>query len=472
MSRPAPHMARVAAHCAWHRRLSPARLRRLSPVPAQGVWWDAALYGASALFAAVAAHADYIPLQRQWARLAVGPYAAATAAAVLLALRWRRRPASRPLRARTVLALAVLVAAALVPLSLEVGWRARHGDAFHAQSEVLLIEQGTQTLLAGVNPYAVSHHGGPLAGYPSGVQGHIPYLPGVFAFGLARALLGPGLLTDARVGITLVSLTAALLALVLIGGSGAWRLRAVTVLLALPTGARYLTGGGHDVAVVALLLLALVLAHRRRPVAAGTVIGLAAAIKLTAWLPLPFLALAVRDHHDRHATGRFLAAAAMVAGCVVAPFAVWDAPRLLDSVLLYPLGLAEQPTIARGPTLGRLLAAPFPHAKGVIAATLGAIVVIVGVLLLARRTPTRVRTAAGQAAIVFTLVILLATAGRPGYLIYPLNLLVWSRLAGLDDQPTPAGRASAELRRRWRSGRRPRRCRPATRPSSRPTPHA
>jgi Glycosyltransferase family 87 len=463
MSRPAPGPALVAARFPWHRRLSPDRLRRLSPAPpARGAWGDAALYGASALLAAVAAHADYIPLQRQWARLAVGPYAAATAAAVLLAVRWHRRPARRPLRVRTVLALAVLVGSALVPLSLEVGWRARHGDAFHAQSEVLLMEQGAQALADGVNPYGVAHQGGALAGYPSGVQEHIPYLPGVFAFGLPRALLGPRLLTDARVGITLVSLTAALLALVLVGGSGARRLRAATVLLALPTGARYLTGGGHDVAVVALLVLALVLAYRRRPVAAGVVIGLAAAVKLTAWLPLPFLALAARDRNGHRATGHFLAAAALVAGPVVAPFAVWNTPRLLDSVLLYPLSLAEQPTSARGPTLGRLLVAPFLHAKGIIAATLAAIVVGVSALLLVRRPAAHPQAAAEQASVVFTLVILLATAGRPGYLIYPLNLLVWSRLAGpTSSRHRPAGGVSG-ARRRWRSGRRPGRRRPAT----------
>ena len=396
------------------------------------------LYGASALLAAVEAHADYIPLQRQWARLAVGPYAAAAAVAALLAVRWRRRPARRPLRARTALALAVLVGAALVPLSLEVGWRARHGDAFHAQSEVLLIEQGAQSLLHGVNPYAVSHQGGPLAGYPPGVQEHIPYLPGVFAFGLARAVWGARLLTDARVGITLVALTAALLALWLVGGSTTRRLWAFIVLLALPTGARYLTGGGDDVAVVALLLLALVLAHRRRPVAAGLVIGLAATVKLTAWVPLPFVALAARDSNGRPAAGRLLAAAAAVVASVVGPFAVWNAPKLVDSVLLYPLGLARQPTIARGPTLGRLLAAPFPHGKSVVAAVLAAIVVGVGVLLLVRWTPTSLRIAAVQAAIVFALMILLATAGRPGYLIYPINLLLWSGLLGVEEQ-SPAG---------------------------------
>jgi hypothetical protein len=406
------------------------------------------LYGASTLLAAVAASADYIPLQRQWARLAVGPYAAATAVAVLLAVRWRRWPARRPLRTRTVLALAVFVGAALVPLGLEIGWRARHGDAFHAQSEVLLIEQGAQSLVHGVNPYGVSHQGGALAGYPPGVAEHIPYLPGVFAFGLPRALWGPGLLTDARVGITLVSLGVAPLALGLVGGSAARRLRAGTVLLALPTGARYLTGGGDDVAVVALLLLALVLAHRRRPVAAGMVIGLAAAVKLTAWPLLPFVALAVRDRNGRPAAGRLLATAAAVVACIVAPFAVWSAPRLLDSVLLYPLGLADQPTIARGPTLGRLLAAPFPNARGVIAAVLAGIAVGVGVLLLVRWTPTRMRTAAVQAAIVLTLVILLATAGRPGYLIYPLNLLLWSGLLGSDEH-SPAGDGGDGRRSRW-----------------------
>jgi Glycosyltransferase family 87 len=442
---------------------------------AREAWWDAALYGAAALLAAVAAHADYIPLQRQWARLAVGPYAAATLAAVFLAVRWRHRPARRPLLARAIVASAVLVGAALLPLSLEVGWRARVGDGFHAQSEVFLMEQGAEALLHGTNPYGVSYDDGPLAGYPSGVRQHIPYLPGVFAFGLPRALLGAGPLTDARVGVTALSLAAALLAMALLGGSGAGRLRAMTVLLALPTGARYLTGGGDDVAVLALLVLAVALEHRRRPVAAGAVIGLAAAIKLTAWLPLPFLALAALDRHGRHATGRFLAAAAAVAGSVVVPFAVWDTPRLLASVVLYPLGLADEPTIARGPTLGRLLAAPFPHAKGIVAAVLAAIVLAVGGLLLFRRPATHARAAAEQASLVFTLTALLATAGRPGYLIYPLNLLVWSRLLGPgDDQPAaPVGGGVSGARRRWRrSGRRPGRHRRATTPSRRRAPCA
>ncbi|HYY80376.1 MAG TPA: hypothetical protein VFD04_14505 [Actinomycetes bacterium] len=134
------------------RRASQPRQRPPSPPPPRAVWWDAALYGASALLAVVAAVADYIPLQRQWARLAVGPYAAGAVAAALLALAWRRRPARRPLLARTVVALAVLVGATLVPLTLELGWRAHAGDGSHAQSEVFLIEQGARTLLHGTDP--------------------------------------------------------------------------------------------------------------------------------------------------------------------------------------------------------------------------------------------------------------------------------------------------------------------------------
>jgi hypothetical protein len=131
----------------------------------------------------------------------------------------------------------------------------------------------------------------------------------------------------------------------------------------------------------------------------------------------------------------------MVVGCVVVPFAVWNAPRLLESVLLYPLGLAEQPTSASGPTLGRLLASSLPHAKGVLAVALAGIVVAVGALLLVRRPAGHPRAAAEQASMVFALTVVLATAGRPGYLIYSLNLLVWSRLVGLEGQPAAAGRA-------------------------------
>ncbi len=388
--------------------------------------WDAVLYGAAAVVAASSARLDHIPLQRQWARLALGPYAVAAVVALLLALRWRARPAKRALAVRTALAVAVLLAVLVVPLALEIAWRAHDGDPLHVQSEIFLIEEGARALLHGHDPYSVSYDYGLLRTYPVGVWRHIPYLPGIFAFGMPRALLGRGPLTDARVGFTVVSLAAALLALRQSGISGERRLLLLMVLLILPTGARYLVGGGDDIAVLALLLLAVVLERRGRPVAAGLVAGLAAVVKQTAWLGLPFLALAAVDRDGRRAGWRYLAAVGAVVVPVVGPFALWDPGGLVRSVVLFPLGLTGDPTTARGPTLGQLLAGPFPQAKVAIAIVLAAGLVAAGVLLAVKRPPDSAAMAARHAGVLLAVAVALAPAGRLGYLIYPVNLLVWS----------------------------------------------
>jgi hypothetical protein len=408
--------------------------------------WDPALYGAAAAVAASSAWLDHIPLQRQWARLALVPYAVAAVVALLLALRRRTRPARRALPARAALAGVVLLGVLVVPLSLEIAWRARDGDRLHVQSEIFLTEEGARALLRGRDPYSASYDYGLLRTYPAGVWQHIPYLPGIFAFGMPRALFGRGPLTDARIGFTVVSLAAALLALRLSGISGDRRLLLLTVLLILPTGARYLVGGGDDVAVLALLLLAVVLEQRRRPVAAGLVAGLACAIKQTAWLALPFLALAAVDRDGRRAGWRYLAAVGAVVVPVVGPFAVWDAGSLVRSVVLFPLGLTNEPTTARGLTLGQLLAGPFPHAKAAIALLLAAGLVGGGVLLAVKRPPSSAAMAARHAGVLLVVAVALAPAGRLGYLIYPANLVVWSWLLAsgaypVARQPRPAPEA-------------------------------
>jgi hypothetical protein len=399
------------------------------------VWWDGALYGGAAAVAALSVGFDGIPLQREWARLALGPYAGGAVVAGLLALRWRARPARRPLVARTALAVAVLLGALVVPLALQIAWRASDGDRLHVQSEIFLTEQGASRLLHGRDPYGASYGYGLLRTYPEGVWRHIPYLPGIFAFGLPRALLGPGSLTDARVGFTLVSLTAALAALRLSGVSGERRLRVLMVLLILPTGARYLVGGGDDIAVLALLLLAVVLERRGRPVAAGLAAGLGAIVKQTAWLALPFLALAATDRDGRRAGWRYLAAVGAVVVPVVAPFATWGPGALVHSVVLFPLGLTKEPTIARGLTLGQSLARPFPHTRAAVAVLLAAALLALGVLLVVKRPPASAAMAVQHAGVLLTVAVVLAPAGRLGYLIYPVNLLVWSRLLATGAYP-------------------------------------
>ncbi len=401
--------------------------------------WDALLYAAGAIAAAVAALSDRIPLQREWGRIAFIPYTAgAVLAIVLFAWRGDRLPARHVRRARAAVVVGVVAGAALLPTALEVWWRARDGFEGHVQSEVLVTEGSTRALLAGSDPYTVSFSG-PLSTWPPGTADHVPYFPAMFAFGLPRALVGAGPSTDARVAFAVVSMAALAAALWLARAPAARGLTALVIILALPTGARYMAGGGDDVTVLSVMLLSLVLVRRREPVAAGLVVGLAAAIKLTAWPLLPFLILAARDRDGRRASGRTLASASAVMVPFIAPFVVWNPSAFFQDVVLFPLGLAREPTLAASPTPGSLLADALSLPKGIVAGILLLIVLLVAGYLALVRPPRDARGAAERTALVMVLAIMLATAGRFGYLLYPIGLLAWARLVlvGETPQPTP-----------------------------------
>jgi hypothetical protein len=101
------------------------------------------------------------------------------------------------------------------------------------------------------------------------------------------------------------------------------------------------------------MLLSLVLLRERRPRWAGVVAGLAAVMKLTAWPLLPFLAIAARDRAGHRASVPCLAAIAAVVVPVVVPFALWNPRAFVEDVVLFPLGIAEHPTLAAPPSAGR-----------------------------------------------------------------------------------------------------------------------
>ena len=90
---------------------------------------DVSAYVVSALFALGVAVFASVPIYREWGRIAAGPYAAGAIAAVVLAIR------RAPLRVRIWVALLVLAGAALLPLGLEVAWRARTSPGLHAQAD-------------------------------------------------------------------------------------------------------------------------------------------------------------------------------------------------------------------------------------------------------------------------------------------------------------------------------------------------
>lgn len=399
----------------------------------RAVRWEATLYAIGAAVAGVAALSDRIPLQRQWGRIAFVPYAAGAVAAAVLALAWRRRPPRRPLRIRAALLAVVIGGVALLPLGLEVWWRAHIGFRDHVQSEALVAEASAGALVEGKDPYAASFASGDLGAWPPGTGEHVPYMPGTFVFGLPSALAGPGAATDARLAFAAVALAVLAAALALSDAPGSRRITALAVVVALPTGARYMAGGGDDVTVLSAMLLSLVLLERRRPGWASVVAGLAAVIKQTAWPLLPFLVVAARDPEGRPARGRALVAVSAVVLPVALPFPLWNPGAFFEDVVLFPFGLAKDRTLAASPTLGRLLAEALPVGKGVIAAALIALVLAVAAYLLFVKPPVDARGAAERTALVLALAILLATAGRFGYLLYPIGLFAWARLVLVPD---------------------------------------
>lgn len=463
-------------------RRAAAQLRAWSPEQ-----WDVVLYGASALFAAVTIVFSHIALYRQWGALAIGPYAGA---ALLSALLWRRRRrrgtgdagadpgaleevpgahrgtgrrGSRWGAARAGLFVVVLAGATVAPLALEVSWRAQ-GYSGHVQPEVTVIERAAHRLAEAKDPYrqVVRHHKVviTLPGVPT-YEVFFPYLPLMTVFGLPGSSGVSVSLTDARIMFTLATLVVVAGALAMCRGPVEPKVRTLQVLTVLPTAALPLATGGDDLPIVAFLLLAMVLAQRRRPGWSGLVLGVVSAMKFTAW-PLAALALfAARDVNGRRAPGRMLAGMLAVMVPVVLPFFIVNPIAFIDNVVLFPLGLSGVASPAASALPGHLLESAVPLLGHVVPL----VILLVGgayvVRLLVRRPPSTTAEVTLLAGWILTVAILFAPATRVGYLLYPINFFVWSWLLRRDEGTVVMGesarvRAEAKdqkLSASWRSSR-------------------
>lgn len=399
---------------------------------------DALLYGLSASFAAIAVGAADIPLQRTWGATARWGYLGATAVAVAGAL---RRPGEvHDERPRAALAVVVFALTALLPLVIAAHLRA-HGDpGGHAQSEVIIVEEGAHALFHGRDPYAENYGDGPLSERPRATQVHFPYLPLMLTFGIPRAVAGHVTWADARVWFTIVSLVVAVSSLVRMQTSPAARVRVFQVLFALPSGALLLATGGVDIPVLALLLATAVLAERGETGGAGIVGGLALATKQTSLLVLPFLAFAIVDGSARR---RSLATMALVGAALTAPFALWDVRAFIEDAVLFPLDAGHGVSAAQTPTLGSLLLDLFPSQRGLITALLVVLILGVVALLLLSGRGSSMAQACMRAAVAFLVACALAPAARVGYLVYPANLIVWA--FALRRAETAGGPGGAEV---------------------------
>ncbi|HVB92181.1 MAG TPA: glycosyltransferase family 87 protein [Acidimicrobiales bacterium] len=412
------------------------RLRSLSPEAG-----DAVLYLMGAFFALVTILTSATGLYVLWAELALAPFLLGMAASAGLAARRARGSADAgraPVRARwawagrAAVALCVFAGAVALPMSLEILWRFAGDPGTHQQPEVITVEHGGQEMVRGLDPYhpvVNTHHVVPYhAPGELTFPGFMPYLPLMALFGVPSSEWPASRWSDARIFFCLTTLVVTALALWLCPANGRRKIRALQVLVILPMASLPLATGGDDIPVVAFLLLAMALAQRRRPLASGMVLGIASALKFTAW-PLAVLALwAARDRSGRPRPGRMLTGMMLVVVPAVFPFA-WRGPwALFQDVVLFPLGLTAIHSTADSALPGHVLVSFFPSLHRVLPLSVG----LAGGALLARRLyrrpPRTVAQVCTLAGVVMAALTLLAPDPRIGFLLYPINFFVWSYL--------------------------------------------
>ena len=386
--------------------------------------WLAGFFVVSATFAALVAGFSSDSVHRLWGVIAACGYGLAFVAVLA-----RRRRG-------TDLALGLsLCGALLMPLS----WMAVRGLE---QPEVWVVARSGETLLHLGTPYA----GAAELARATDPNAYNPYLPVMALFGLPRALFGAGLLTDPRVWFGLVFVVVFWLALRVGGARDPWRW--AVLVAASPIIAFELAVGGTDVPMVAFLCLGFALLFPQassgdrsavmasRPVAAGLALGIAAAMKATAWpaVVVAIALLAVRD--GKRAAGTFTLTALAVVAAFVGPFVVH--PRaLVENTILFPLGLASVTSQASSPLPGHVIASTGRLGHDVVVALLAAAGLAVAASLVVR-TPRSVPRAVMLLAGAMTLMFALAPSTRFGYLIYPATLVIWL-LAVVAGRAAPAG---------------------------------
>ena len=421
------------------------RIKRISPEVG-----DALLYGVSALFALLTIYTSTNALYQVWGRMALLPFAFGAVASAVLAIAVRRLRRRQPEQAltkrqhrrawltRIIVAACVFAGSLAIPMGFEILWRFDHVAGSHQQPEVVTVEVGGQDLVHNKDPYVVPvrlHH--PAKYHPPGqpdFEGFLPYLPVMAVAGIPSEIWPNNGLSDARIFFCLTTLAVASVALYLCRANGRRKIRAIQALIILPLASLPLATGGDDIPVVAFLLLAIVLAQRRRPLASGVVFGIAAAMKFTAW-PLAALALfAARGRNGERRPFSMLAGIVVVAVPTIFPFALRGPFALIDDVVLFPLGLSKIPTTAASALPGHVLVSEFPSISRALPLAVGIILTVLLARHLYRRTPGTAAEVCTITGVVMSGLILLAPDPRIGYLLYPINFFVWAYLL---DEPAP-----------------------------------
>lgn len=371
---------------------SPDLRRDRSALPGDAAWWAFCAATAVALgaFSSLGPH-------RVWGAAAALGY---TAAAVL---------AARGRSPRTAGAVAV-TGAVLLPLLVLLA-------VDRAQLEVDVVARSAGLLLSGGTPYLER---------PTVPEDFNPYLPGMAAFGIPEAVAGPGPLTDPRLWMGGAFLGAFALALPAGARREPSRWLAACPLVALP-----LAVGGVDLPVAGLMCLGLARAGQGRAGRAGLALGVAAALKWTAWPAVPvalaLLATAggVEGRRGSRAALRCGLVALLTAAALVLPAALRDPGAFRTHVVDFPLGLTGAVSSAASPLPGHLLATRLPGGRTLALLLLGVSALLLAVSLLVR-PPATGAAAAARLALGLLVAIAFMPATRFGYLVHPLVLAAWA----------------------------------------------
>ena len=376
----------------------------------------AVLAGLSALFATATAVISNQPAERTWGLFAACGYGAACL--IVLTVRQRGNRAAARRQGSRLAVLTGLTGAVLAPLAwMAAAGRAQPEIGVIIRSAALFVHRGTP--YQGVAALATAHN-------PNADD---PYLPALVMFGMPRAILGGGLLTDPRVWFGVVFVVTFGAALAVLGTPrGAWGTAAGTAspVIALP-----LSAGGDDLPVLGLLCLGLALLGGNwrgrswgRPLAAGLILGLAAAMKATAWPALVVALALTAARRDGRASALLSLAAVAVAGIADGPAAAAAPGAMLANTIAFPLGLAKVASPAASVLPGHLIAAAW-GGGGWLAIALLVIAAAAVMVSLMVRPPEDLPAAGWRLVLGLTLLFLLAPASRVGYFVYPLGLSAW-----------------------------------------------
>ena len=303
-----------------------------------------------------------------------------------------------------------------------------------SRSAVLLLQHGSPYLPAGSLDTWLSYN---------------PYLPVMAVFGLPRALGASGLFADPRLWLTAVSIALIWAAFTVAAphrhcDSCRHNTTLSTVFFAAsPVIAFPLAVGITDPPVIALMFLTLALIARPSGLLrAAAALGVACAMKATAWPAVPVFAAAVAVRHGAQAVWRFIGVVILVAGLLavaLAPAALLDPYAFLQNTVLFPLGLTSHKTPAASPLPGHLLATTGMAGHWAAVALLVAAGLGFAVSLIVR-PPADGRAAAWRLALGLAAMFTLAPATRWGYFVYPIALVGWMVLTR---PPTAADQGAA-----------------------------